>query len=281
MKLKIAVILFALILWPISLYLSNSQSDFIRYVIPTLLLITSYLLWKRNSKLYIIPTLTIPFFEPKLAVFPLTFFATLTVSQLLLNKKTAPTWFSLIAIGFSLIALAVFWKPFWGQTIFHRDYEAEQLVIRNTQLYPNVILARIFQNKPRIYLNKITANFFSLTDPNNYFFGSHPREIYGNQNLNKYPFLALPFLLLGIYNFGKLKNKKFILVILTSSIISLSILTSYDRHDVILWLPISLVLTHGVNVFQIKNRRVFAVFSFFFLAFTLVQLIRILIWKTV
>ena len=92
-------------------------------------------------------------------------------------------------------------------TIFANDYQGEQLILRNIHLYPNVLSARIFQNKARIYLNKLTDNFFILTDPNNYFFALHPEPVPGQYNIFKFPFLSIVFFLFGILNFEKYRHK--------------------------------------------------------------------------
>ena len=108
---------------------------------------------------------------------------------------------------------------FSTQSVFAHDYQGEQLVLRNTELYPNILMARVFQNKPRIYINKYASNFFALTDLNNYFFALHPEPISGNVNMFKYPFLDLVFFLFGIYYFTKSKYKKLILLILIPGVL--------------------------------------------------------------
>jgi hypothetical protein len=82
-----------------------------------------------------------------------------------------------------------FLARFVGQTIFVTDYEANQKVVRDTQLYDSVFVARLFHNKGRVFFDKFTFNLFALTDPSNYFFGFHPRQVATNQNLIKFPFL--------------------------------------------------------------------------------------------
>ena len=100
-----------------------------------------------------------------------------------------------VSNGISL--LLVFWQGnnFFGQTIFISDYERRQEVIRNTHLYDSVFLARFSHNKLKIITDKFIYNFFAITDLNNYFFGFHPRQIVGNQNISKYPYPFLVFFL--------------------------------------------------------------------------------------
>ncbi|MBI4059140.1 hypothetical protein HY404_02785 [Candidatus Microgenomates bacterium] len=260
------IIVLSLIFWPLSLFLANTVGDFVKYFFPVLLLILSWQLFKKNNSLFLWPTLLIPFFEPKLAVLPL----------LLGVMNLKRHW---LFIGATAIVLAFNFKAFWGQTIFKADYEAQQEIIGKSYLYPNVPLARLFQNKGRIYVNKFTANFLALSDPNNYFFGFHPREIkVDNQNLRKFPFLGIMFMLLGFYYLAQLPQKKFVMVLLTASFISLTVLNIFDRHDVILWLPLSILYIHGVKEFSTKKwwwHRLNRGFYVVFIIFTVWELIRL------
>jgi len=238
--LKKVVIIFALAYWPINLYLANSHQNFLEYAIPTVLLATAFFLYKKYPKYYLIPILLIGIFEKKLVLLPVIFCS--------LDFLLTRTRLTIIIFALSLVVFLLSFKSFAGQTVFVRDYEGEQLVIRNIHLYPNVFMARLFQNKPRIYLNKITGNFFVLTDPNNYFFALHPRPILiDNQNLNKYPFFAIVFFIVGIFTLDKSKYKNFVIISSLSAITALSILTNFDRNDFILWVPVSLIIIHGVE----------------------------------
>ena len=134
------------------------------------------------------------------------------------------------------------------KTIFQQDYQAEQRILEKINLYPTVFLARVYQNKARIYLDKASSNLLALTDLNNYFFGFHPRQIIGNQNLKKFPFVSIIFFLTGLYFFNRLKHKKLILQIAIPSLVYLSLLENFDRIDILLWLPISLVILGGLDI---------------------------------
>lgn len=268
--LKNIAVFLLLILWPLNLYQHNTYDNFIGYVIPAILLATSYLMSKNNNEDYYIPILTVGLFEKKLLLLPILFF-----TFKILSKFTRKTLFFLL---FSVLMLCIFFKPFWGQTIFYKDYEAEQLVLRNIHLYPNAILARVFQNKPLIIVDKLSYNFFALTDPNNYFFAFHPRPIpLENQNMFKYPFIALFFIIYGIVNLKQSKSYEFLTILFFSSLISLVILKNFDRNDFILWVPISLISIHGINIFKNSNTKVFKVISLLFVIFAIPEVIRALI----
>lgn len=229
-----------LLLWPINLYLKNTPSDFMSYIVPSILIIVSYFLYGHKKWLYVLPIIIIPFLENKFLILPLLIVATETI----LNFKKE-------LITLLIFVLVVFiWNltTYKNQTVFNRDYEGEQLLIRNIHIYPNIPLARTFQNKPKLYLNKVASNFFSIIDLNNYFFAGHPAPtIISTQELYKFYWPLSVFLLIGIYKFNEIKNKNFILVTILSIIFSLSLLQNFDRHDFILWFPISLIIIHGIK----------------------------------
>lgn len=267
-KLKFPITGLCFLFWPISLLVANTFGDFIRYIIPAFLVGLSIISLRAGYKFFVLPILLIPFVEPKLAVLPLI----IVVILLLLHRNKKYMIFTLV----SFLILIFTWKGFWGQTIFQTDYEAQQEVIGKSYLYPNVFTARLFQNKPRIYINKFNNNFFTLIDPGNYFFNFHPREILiDNQNLNKYPFLSIIFMLFGFYYLKKYPHWKFILAVLTGSILSLSILKLFDRNDFILWVPLSFVLAHGIRTFHKQQKKLRAIFYLLFFVFAVPELIRI------
>jgi len=239
-RLSKILILLTLVFWPISLYLANSQTNFFKYIIPSIFIIISYFLSQKKKRYYLVPIFIIPVFEPKLSILP---FVTVLI-DFIFDKRILKL---LIGIAISLIVLLFNYKQFKGETIFQKDYEAQQLVIRNIHLYPKPLIARIYQNKARIIIDKLNDNFFALTDFNNYFFAFHPREItVKNQNLTKFPFLAIFLFIFGLIELIKNKLDRFLPTILISLVVSLSILTNFDRQDFILWFPVSLIIVKGI-----------------------------------
>lgn len=239
---KIVFFAFAL-LWPYNLYRANTLANFTAYLIPPALLSFSFLLYKKGRGDFLLPTIFIPLFFHKLLPVPI-----LTSIIFFLIRRNRR--YLIYLLGSLAISFFIF-KSFWGQTIFIPDYQARQTVIRNTYLYPNVLLARAFQNKVKIIADKFAFNLTALVDPTNYFFGFHPREIVvDNQNLYKFSFLSFPFFILGIYYLRKNKNFNFIFSVLASCLISLALLTNFDRNDFILALPLLLILDHGLNLFS-------------------------------
>ena len=237
-KLKNLTLFLIAITWPLSLLIANTPKDFLSYIIPL---------------------------SPKFAILPLLF-------VLFFYQFKKPKF-----ILISLVVLVIFFKPFFGQTIFTKDYEAEQKILQEQKLYPSIFLARLFQNKPKIFVDKFTNNFFAITDPNNYFFGFAPRQItVNNQNLKKFPFLALPFLLIGIFYFKKIKNYKLLLAVLIAIILNLSILTNFDRQDFILWIPLFLIIANGINIFN-EHFKYSKYYYLIFIIFSSIEILRILI----
>lgn len=258
---KKIVIALIFITWPLSLLLANTPIDFLRYIIPVIFIIVSLVLFKQNNKFYYAPIFIIPFIEAKFAILPLLF--------LILNFDRK----KLIQLILSIFIAILFIKPFYGQSVFTYDYEAQQKILQKEKLYPSIFLARLFQNKARIPLTKIINNSLALTDPNNYFFGFAPGQIkVDNQNLDKFPFLSLPFLLMGLYFFNKNKDWKFLLTTFIASFTNLSLLRNFDRNDFILWIPLSLLILYGLNIFNKK----FQYAKYYYLIFILFAVIGVL-----
>lgn len=161
------------------------------------------------------------------------------------------------------------------KTIFHQDYQAEQRILEKINLYPTVFFARVYQNKARIYLDKASDNLLALTDLNNYFFGFHPRQIAGNLNLKKFPFVSIIFFLTGLYFFNRLKQKKLIPYLALSPLVYLVLLEKFDRIDILLWPSLSLVILGGLEI--VSKSKYWKYVTIVFWVFTLPQLVRILI----
>lgn len=240
--LKKLAIIATLIIWPLSLFLANTLPETLTYFLPALI-IQITLLSNQKPIIYLLFT-AIPLIEPKLAPLPLLFFL---FQAAIPHKNLKLTPF----IALSIVVLFIQFKPFLGQTIFIKDYEARQQILRNINLYPHPLFARTFENKARIRLDKFNSRLFALIDPNNYFFSFHPREIIlENQNLLKFPSLSIIPFLLGIYYLPKLSKRNLLISLGISSLLSLSILTNFDRHDFLLWPIITTAIIHGLNQLQ-------------------------------
>ena len=248
-----------LIFWPLSFFLANTRADFIHHIIPASLIALGIFI----SEVFILP---IGIIEPKLSLLHLIYF--------FLFFLKATTRLNLVLLTVSLLIFGVNFREFKAQSNLNITHEEQQLLIREQQLYPTILTARIFQNKARVVQEKVFSNFFVLTDPSNYFFAFHPREVnVDNQNLKKFPMLALPLVLTGFYFSKNIKIKKYLISIFVASIVNLSLLNRFDRHDIVLWIPIFLVVWHGIKQFEKKGW--FPIFMLFFVAVSCWELLRV------
>lgn len=243
---KSILIIIVLLFWPTGIILKNTYPEKFLYLIPAFLIAISFIVYSQKRSTYAIPIVLMPLIAPKFALFSLVF----CISNYILQKNNL----NRVLILMSILTFIYVWKPYYGQTIFVKDYESQQTVIRNTQLYDNILIARIFHNKARIIIDKYSDRFFQIIDINNYFFGFHPRQdSLNNQNITKYPYPALFFLGVGIYTVGSIKQKKHILLASLSLLFTLPFLTNYDRHDIVLWVPLTLIIVHGINRIEISK----------------------------
>lgn len=155
------------------------------------------------------------------------------------------------------------------------DYDT---LVKKIGLFPNRNLARLEQNKLTPIVSRYSLNFFSLIDPNNYFFGFHPREnVIPNQNLLKFPPLSVIFLLIGLYNWQTLKNNRQIFIQLLIFSLLLSFLKTFDGFDLILYLPLAIISIHGLQQFA-QKQSVFIIPSLFLFCLTsIVDLLRVIL----
>lgn len=163
------------------------------------------------------------------------------------------------------------------ETIFAPDYQAKQLILRNTYLYPNIFLARLFQNKWHIPADKFKNNLFSLLDPGYYFFSSHPREMYHNQNLVKLPFLALIFFAIGLLNLTSLKKFRLLSALFIIFLIILSLLVDFDRYNLLLWPFFCFFIFHGYRTLKQQNLLLTHLLIFSLAIITFFEYFRILV----
>lgn len=196
----------------------------------------------------------------------------LLVSFFLFRKK------NLLWLAFLTVALLYNFRGLSDNSIFRYNNDLRQEVIQKSYLYPNIWLPRIFQNKLSVSWNQFNFNFFALVDPNNYFFNFHPREILiDNQNLPKFPFLAIVFFCFGLYNLGKNPNKEFLAVTVPILIFNLSLLKNFDRYDFTLYVPFSIIILSGFSDFKLYFKKHQKIFWVLFLIFTITEYLHFLV----
>ena len=126
-------------------------------------------------------------------------------------------------------------SDFTPKTVFEPDYQGRQLILRNINLYPNIFMARFFQNKALVVSNKYFDNLFDFIDPNYYFFGSHPREIVSGQNYTRLPLFTILPLLWFVFK-SRNKYKRVLLFLLSFSVLGMSFFTNHHVYDFVLWI---------------------------------------------
>jgi len=165
-----------------------------------------------------------------------------------------------------------------GNTVFvvsPLDYDT---LVRSIGLFKSRSLARLEYNRLTPIFTKYSLNFFSLIDPNNYFFGFHPREnVIPNQNLIKFPPLSIIFFLTGLYLWGNLKYHRLIFSLSLVSILILSFLNIFDGFDLILFPPLALIIRHGLFEFSQKKSFLITPTLFLFCFISTIDLIRIVL----
>jgi hypothetical protein len=268
--LKLILFILIFLVWPLNLYFHNTLPNFQLYLLPAVFIIFSIVIYNKGHKnLAFLSLIFIPFISSKLLLLPLFFLLFIII----LEKKKY-----IFFIILTVILAILFWHNFAAQTVFQTDYEKYQEVIRNTQLYNSPLLARTFHNKFRVMTDKFTENLFALSDPNNYFFGFHPREIsLRNQNLLKFPFLSIAFFIFALLNFRQLPQNKQLFALFLAGVLSLSLLIDYDRTDFILWPIVGTIVFSGMTIFQKKYPKIFIYFYPIFIIFSSLDLLKIFI----
>lgn len=275
MKIPVKNILFYLLIiifsifWPISFVKANW--DWMAYLLPALVVIVDYLLCIKKSKLQNWVVLLIPFLQPSLSLIPL-FIGIWVVVKEKFSKL------SVVYLMLALILVSTNWKQFSVNSVINIRENDIQTIERQRLPYENKFLGKIFQNKATVVSKKYFDNLFLIIDPNNYFFALHPREIaIDNQNLTKFPFVAIIFFIVGIYS---LLNKKdiynnWIIKIGLSVTLALSFLNNIDKYDIILIWPIILICVLGIS--RIRSSTFFLPVSIGFIFISFFELVRIIL----
>ncbi len=182
-----------------------------------------------------------------------------------------------------LIPLAVLFsspKAFYTYSVFTPDPLRFDTLIKKINLIPNRNLARVFENKTTVPVEKYLSNLFLELELNNYFFALHPREIIGeNQGLQKFPFLALFPFLYGLFLLPKHKDSKWIITIFIISILAVSFINNPDKFDFVLYLPVSLICLLGIKAFINHSPKLSLLIFPPFLLISLFELARIIVFK--
>lgn len=226
--------------WPYLLITTND--NWLVFMVPALITALDFFLYKKNIPHHEYIFLLLPFIHPAYLFFPVLYW--------LLNWSNK----SMIIYGILALLITIFkFNSFYPYSVFVHDPLRFDTLIKKINLIPNRNMARIFENKTTIPIEKFSANFFLGLDLNNYFFALHPRELVGeNQNLQKFPYLSIIFFLLGLYHLGKNKDYYWIVSVFFSVALSVSLINNPDKYDFLLFVPICLIIFSGVKHVFIK-----------------------------
>ncbi len=126
------------------------------------------------------------------------------------------------------------------------------------------------ERKESLFFNRVATNLFENIDPNLYFFANHPRQRVGIKEFEKFPYVLLPFFLLGVFDSLHRKNKLFWLISFLVPITILSIIGNKNNLG-----PFSLFPFFAVSIYKglKKLRSKYLTIIIIVLALVLIQII--------
>lgn len=253
------------IFWPISFYRANTDT-WISFFIPALVLLMDWCLYLRQVKYHYFIFLVLPLLNPVYLAFPFIYF--------LISLKEIPKKI-IIIFSLCLLILTVFsYRHFYAYSIFTPDPFRQDTLIKKISLIPSRTLARVFENKATVPLDKYTSNFFTSMDLNNYFFALHPRENADNQILDKAPLLALIPFLIGFFYLSRNKHRKWLGVVFLSAVLSFAFINNQDRYDFLVFFPFILLIYFGLLEIKKWSNPTFALFTLVFIPSIIFELLR-------
>lgn len=149
------------------------------------------------------------------------------------------------------------------------EYQTQQ---KRLNEYPplNVPLAHYLeQRKEAVSFYKIVKNFFEAVDLNVYFFGSYPRPRIAVSEFEKFPYIFLPFFLLGLKII--ISKRKVFLILIASSLLIVCLIGYKNNLGLFSIFPIFCLLIYlGLErVYQTVNKlpavHKYSLFTFFIL----------------
>ncbi len=262
--------------WPLSFLFAN-QDSWVPFFVALTILLVDWLLYLNKFKYHYFLYLLFPLIHPALLLFPI-----ISLIFIVISTEGKPRWRNLtLAIFTSLLIIVSFfsYKTFYAYSIFTPDPLAFDTLNKKISLIPNRNLAKVFMNKTTIFQDKFKSNIFISLDPNNYFFGLHPQELGNNQNLTKFPYLAIFPFLIGLYYLLDSKSKHWIISIFVAIASSIAFINNQDRFDILLYLPIVLICLNGLKKIFDSSSFNFSIFSAFFIPISIIELARLIIFR--
>lgn len=116
------------------------------------------------------------------------------------------------------------------------------------------------ERKESIMFNRVTTDLFENLDPNLYFFANSPRQRVGIKEFEKFPYIILPFFLLGVFELVSKRNKLFWLISFLIPLAILSIIGNKDNLGPFSLFPFFVVsINEGLKKLQTKYSKIFIV----------------------
>jgi hypothetical protein len=256
------------VFWPISFYLANRQT-WLLFAASSLVVVLNWVLYTQKVKYHYFIYLILPLLHPAFLFVP--------IISILFYRKDIILKSLAAYTGILILLILLTFKSFYAYSIFTPDPLAKDTLIKKISLIPNRNLARVYENRFTVPLDKYKSNVFESIDINNYFFAFHPRELGSGQNLIKFSYLALVLFLYGIYYLNENIHKKWLLAVIFSSIFSLALINNQDRYESLLYFPISLVCFYGLKKIITNNNYFSKIFLIIFILISLTELIRVTI----
>lgn len=187
-----------------------------------------------------------------------------------------------------ILAILIFFQYGYTEKASLINLSNDQIRVRDMRLneYPPVHfsigsktlwlpVAHLFEGrKESIALGRIQNNFFQSLDPNQYFFAGHPKERVGISEFEKFPYILLPFFVIGLVEAVRKKKNQFLFLAFIVPLIFYSFVGHKSLFGEFLFFPFLVIcITKGLkavfkNIRRTKNKilRLF----FFIILFTLV-----------
>jgi len=132
----------------------------------------------------------------------------------------------------------------YKNTVFNLSPEEIYFINQRRAYFPNLSVGKIYENKLFRFSFNYQKNIFEGLDINYYFFGTHPRERVGITEIRKFPFVYLPFFIVGL--FSLLKKQKFIyLLYFLSSIFLASFFRPIDIYSFLFFPFMAICIFNG------------------------------------
>jgi hypothetical protein len=256
------------VFWPISFYLANRQVWLV-FAASTLVIVLNWVLYTQKVKYHYFIYLILPLLHPVFLFVP--------IISIIFHLKGISSKTLAAYAGILMLLILLTFKSFYAYSIFTPDPLAKDTLIKKISLISARNLARVYENRFTIPLEKFKSNIFESLDINNYFFAYHPQELGSSQNLIKFSYLTIMLFIFGIYYLNENIHKKWLLSTIFSSIVSLALINNQDRYESLLYVPVSLVCFYGLKKIVTSNNYLSKFFMVIYILISLTELIRVTI----